>query len=328
MIALGIEGTAHTFGVGIVEDTTILANAKRMYAPPKGTGIHPALAAQHHQNAAAEVLETAIREAGVALDAIDVLAYAAGPGLPPCLKVTSDFAGALQQKTGKPLMAVNHCIAHIEIGRMLCGATDPIVMYVSGGNTQILGYSQERYRVFGETQDIAIGNAIDTFMRHATGEFPGGPPFDKLAAEGTTYVELPYIVKGMDLSFSGMLTAALRKHRQGASLADVCYSMQETAFAMLTEVTERALAHAGKNEVLVAGGVAASQRFNEMLRIMCSERGASCFSVSADYARDNGAMIAWTGLLAHRHGQQPVERADFFSRWRTDEVEVLWFPER
>jgi universal protein Kae1 len=322
MICLGIEGTAHTFGIGIAKDEDILSNSKDVYKPKKG-GIHPLEAKEHHEVVSGKVLENALREAKIKLSDLDLIAYSAGPGLPPCLKVCLNFAKELAKK--KPLIEVNHCIAHIEIGRLLTKCKDPITLYVSGGNTQVIGFASGRYRVFGETQDIAIGNAIDTFVREATGKNLGGKYFDELARKGK-YIELPYVVKGMDLSFSGILTSALQKYKSGTKLEDLCYSFQETCYAMLTEVTERALAHTGKNEVLLTGGVAASQRLQDMLSIMCKERNAKLFVCPREFAGDNGAMIAWTGLLAYSNGQKPVtpEKADFHQRWRTDDVEVRW----
>ena len=113
--------------------------------------------------------------------------------------------------------------------------------------------------------DIGMGNAIDKFGREAGLPFPAGPEIERLAKKGK-YVELPYVVKGMGLSFSGIITEAIRKLKTGIPLEDISYSLQETIFAMLTEVTERALAHTGKNEVLLTGGVAANQRLQEMIR--------------------------------------------------------------
>jgi len=302
MLCLGIEGTAHTFGIGIVRDGNVLCNSKDVYKPEKG-GIHPIEAKEHHERVKEEVLQKALEEAKIELSDLDLIAYSAGPGLPPCLKVCLDFAKKLAEKTKKPLTEVNHCIAHVEIGRHLCEAKDPITLYVSGGNTQVIGFASGRYRVFGETQDIAIGNAIDTFIREATGKNLGGKYFDELARKGN-YIELPYVVKGMDLSFTGILTAALQKYKKAQAkkdekleelLRDICYSFQETTYAMLTEVTERALAHTGKNELLLTGGVAASLRLQEMLKIMCEERGAKFFVCPREFAGDCGAMIAYTG---------------------------------
>jgi len=328
MICLGIESTAHTFGIGISQDEEILANIKDVYKPKHGFGIHPSEAAAHHREVSGKVLEAALETAGIKLADIDLLSYSAGPGLPPCLKATAEFAQKLVEEIKKPLIPVNHCIAHIEIARLFTKAKDPIVIYVSGGNTQIIGYAAGRYRVFGETQDIPIGNALDTFIRETTGEYPGGPALEKLASNGKNYVELPYVVKGMDVSFSGIITAALNKYKQkenlGITLDDICHSLQETCFAMLVEVTERALAHTAKSEVMLTGGVAANKRFAEMCSIMCAERAARFAACPMEYAGDCGANIAWTGLLQHRYGAKPVGKADFKRNWRTDDVEVNW----
>lgn len=320
MICLGVESTAHTLGVGICDESRILANARDVYRPASG-GIHPIEAKNHHNSVKEKVLESALSEADLKLSDIDVFAYSAGPGLPPCLKVGADFVSDIAKR--KRIIEVNHCIAHIEIGRFATRASDPIIIYVSGGNTQIIGYAEQRYRVFGETQDISVGNVIDSFIRDTVGGFPGGPIFDELAAKGR-YIELPYVVKGMDVSFSGILTNAKKKYKNGEKIEDICYSLQETCYAMLVEVTERALAHTGKSEVLLVGGVAASKRLQQMLNIMCQERDAGFFAVPVEYARDNGSMIAYSGLIAYKSGQRPAAKPDFNPRWRTDEVEVLW----
>ncbi|MBS3053817.1 MAG: N(6)-L-threonylcarbamoyladenine synthase Kae1 [Candidatus Aenigmarchaeota archaeon] len=329
MLILGIESTAHTLGIGIVEKDSgmqILANAKDVYKPKHGWGIHPSEAADHHRIVAKEVLEKALSESDVSFDNIDAIAYSAGPGLPPCLKAGLEFAQQLSNKYGKLLLPVNHCIGHIEIGKLLSGARDPVTLYVSGGNTQVIAYAAKRYRVFGETQDISIGNAIDTFIRETQGDYPGGPVMENLAKQGKNYIELSYVVKGMDLSFSGIMTSALQKFKKGASLDDLCFSFQETCYAMLTEVTERALAHTGKEEVLLTGGVAASQRLNEMLEMMCNERGAKFYRCPKEFSGDNGAMIAVAGMLAFASNQEGIkaEEADFKQRWRTDEADVAW----
>lgn len=319
MISLGIESTSHTFGIGICEGRKIIANAKSMYTPERGWGIKPDEARKHHEKAKDEVLEKALQEAGVSLDDIDIVSVAAGPGLPPCLRVGIGLAKSLK----KPVIEVNHPVAHIEIGRLLCRCGDPIVLYASGGNTQVIGYASGRYRVFGETQDMAIGNARDVLAREMGLNYPGGPEIDRLASKGRNYIELPYSVKGMDVSFTGILTDAKRKLAK-YSREDIAFSFAETTFAMLTEITERAMAHSGRDEVLLTGGVAASPRLQEMLRIMCEERGARFFACPREYSGDNGAMIAWTGLLAFGSGQKPAKKPDFRSRWRTDETEIPW----
>jgi len=336
MICLGIESTAHTFGVGIMNDEgRVLANARDMFVPEKG-GINPLDAKNHHEDVKGKVLQDALRQAGISLEDIDLFAYSSGPGLPPCLKTGTEFVVQIAKK--KHIVEVNHAVAHIEIGRLMCGCSDPIVVYVSGGNTQVIGYAEGRYRVFGETLDIPIGNAIDVFVRETYGknrkaETFGGPVLEKFA-EGGRYIELPYVVKGMDLSFSGIMTASIQKYNKLSKnksekeklnvFRDLCFSFQETCYAMLTEVTERALAHTGKKEVLLVGGVAASKRFREMMEIMCKERGATAFVVPKEFSGDQGAMIAWNGLLAYRHGQKPTNKSDYNSLWRVDQVDVTW----
>jgi N6-L-threonylcarbamoyladenine synthase len=323
MICLGIESTAHTFGIGIVNDNKVLANARDIYVPRSG-GIHPIEAKNHHVSVSEAVLEKALSDANISLKDVEVFSYSAGPGLPPCLLAGAEFVKKIAGK--KPIIATNHCIAHIEIGKLLCEANDPITLYVSGGNTQVIGYAENKYRIFGETQDIGIGNAIDKFIREVNGVFPGGPVMQKMAQESNhKYIELPYVVKGMDLSFSGIVTSAIQKYNKNKDeLNNLCYSFQETCYAMLTEVTERALAHTGKKEVLLTGGVAASQRLQEMLRIMCNERDAVLYVCPREFAGDNGAMIAYTGLLAYKNKKRAVKTVDFRQRWRTDEVDVTW----
>ncbi len=323
MFCLGIESTAHTFGIGIVDSKgRVLANVWDTYKPPLGWGIKPMDAAQHHKDVQKDLLGKALREAGISLDDISLVAFSQGPGLPPCLHKGLDFSRELSKKLGVPLIGVNHCVAHIEIGRLTCKQNDPVVLYTSGANTQVLSHVEGKYRCFGETMDIGIGNALDKFGRDIGLEFPAGPRIENLA-KGGAYQELPYTVKGMDLSFSGIVTEAVRRVRRGESKSNVCFSLQETLFAMLTEVTERALAHTKKNEVLLTGGVAANKRLQNMLKIMCRERGARFAVVPMELAGDNGAMIAWTGLLMRRAGMK-TERLDILPRQRTDDVEVKW----
>lgn len=281
MIALGIEGTAHTLGIGIVTEKRVLANVFDTLTTEKG-GIHPKEAAEHHARLLKPLLRKALETAGITMEDVDLIAFSqGGPGLGgPALRVVATAARALAIKYNKPIVGVNHCIAHVEITKMF-GVKDPVGLYVSGGNTQVLALEGGRYRVFGETLDIGIGNAIDTFARELGIGFPGGPKIEKLALKGgEKYIELPYAVKGMDLSFSGVLTEAVRKYRTGKyRIEDLAYSFQETAFAALVEVTERAVAHTGKEEVVLVGGVAANNRLREMLKIMAEDRGGIEFFV-------------------------------------------------
>jgi len=316
MISLGIESTAHTFAIGIVKKDVdkieILADARSIFVPEPGSGIHPYLAAQHHDNVKENILQKALQEANLSLDDIDIIGYSAGPGLPPCLKVGYEFSLQLSQKYKKKLVHVNHAMAHLEIAKMMCEAVNPVFLYVSGGNTQIISMSSNCYRIFGETLDISIGNCLDTFARSIGLPFPGGPEVQKLAEKGEKYIQLPYSVKGMDLSFSGLLTEATKKVEK-FSKEDVSYSLQETAFSMLVEVCERALAHTEKKELVVTGGVAASFRLTQMLELMCKERGAVFKKCPMKYAGDNRVNIAYAAFDSKDLG------FDFNPKWRIDQ---------
>jgi N6-L-threonylcarbamoyladenine synthase/protein kinase Bud32 len=230
---------------------------------------------------------------------------------------------------GVPLVGVNHSVGHIEIGKLETGTKDPLTLYVSGGNTMVTAYAAGRYRVFGETLDIALGNCLDVFGREAglrpQKGMPLGAAVEKLASKGAKLVALPYVVKGMDLSLSGLLTASICALQKGERLEDICYSLQENAFSMVTEVTERAIAHTEKKEVLLTGGVAANKRLQAMLKIIAEEHEAKFNVVPLEFATDNGAMIAWTGVLAYTHGLvTPVEESFVKLRWRVDRVDVPW----
>jgi N6-L-threonylcarbamoyladenine synthase/N6-L-threonylcarbamoyladenine synthase/protein kinase Bud32 len=322
-ICLGIEGTAHTFGIGIVDGSAnVLANEYVMYTPKEG-GIHPREAANHHVEVAGDVIGRAIEKSGISKKDISLIAFSKGPGLGPCLRTAATAARTLSLSLGIPLIGVNHCIAHLEIGRAVCKCDDPVLLYVSGGNTQVISYANGRYRVFGETMDIGLGNMLDKFGREMGMPFPAGPNIEKMAARGKKLIPLPYSVKGMDVSFSGILTAAMNK--EGHSIEDVCYSIQETTFAMLVEVTERAMAHLGKSQVLLGGGVVRNKRLFEMVSEMCRERGAECFVPPPSLCSDNGAMIAWTGLLMHKAGvRMTLEETGINQKFRTDDVLVTW----
>lgn len=326
-IVLGIESTAHTFGIGIVRDGKILSNIGRSYTTKKG-GIVPMEAAKHHQENKREIYFEALESSGIDEKEINAIAVSQGPGLAPCLLEGMRFAKELAKKLRKPIVPVNHCIAHLEIGR-ITRAKDPVMLYVSGANTQIIAYASGKFRVFGETLDIGVGNFIDNFARYVGIGFPGGPVIQKLAKGGKKFIELPYTVKGMDIALSGILTNLKQKlESKKYTLKDLAYSMQETVFAMLVETAERALAHTGKKELLLGGGVACNSRLQEMCKIMCKERGAKFFCPSNDLLQDNGAMIAFTGEILYKNGDyigvEDIDRLDIAPRQRTDDVEVKW----
>ena len=324
MICLGIEGTAEKTGVGIVDsDGNILAMAGKQLFPEEG-GIHPRIAAEHHAEWIPKLIPQAIEESGLSYNDIDLISFSQGPGLGPALRIVATSARTLALSLKKPIIGVNHCIGHVEVGKLDTGAVNPVSLYVSGGNSQVIAYESGRYRIFGETLDIAIGNCLDHFGRETGLGHPGGPVIEKLAKQGS-YIDLPYIVKGMDFSFSGLLSAALREHEKGTAMEDICFSLQETAFSMLVEVTERALSHTQKDEVMLCGGVSANSRLREMLKTMSEEHGAKFYMPEMKLCGDNGVMIAWLGLLMYNEfGPLELKDTGIIQKFRTDEVDIPW----
>ncbi len=323
-VVLGIESTAHTFGVGIASlDGSILIDYSDQFLPKSG-GIHPREASEHHSKVASKIIAKAFN---TILDKelnVVAIGFSRGPGLGPCLRIGATIARAISSYLQIPLFGIHHGIAHIEIGKKLTGVSDPLVLLVSGGHTMITALENRKYRVFGETLDISIGNLIDMFMRSAGYPSPAGHLCEKLASRATGLVELPYVVKGTDMSFSGILTAARKYLEKGVPIEVICKSLQEFAFAMLSEVTERALAHTKKKELLVVGGVAANKRLKEMLSYVVSEHDAKLY-VPSKWNGDNGAMIAWTTALFYLHGEPiSIEESYVIPLWRIDEVEIPW----
>ena len=332
-VIIGVESTAHTFSFGLVTDEGRPHKSySALYRPEEG-GIHPREAADHHSNLASELISRLMKEEGLQPDDVTAIAYSQGPGLGPCLRVGANVSRALSQQWNIPLVGVNHCVAHIEIGRNQTGCVDPVLLYVSGGNTQVIARAGERYQVLGETLDIGIGNMLDKFARTQGLAFPGGPKIEQLARDwyqnnpraDINLVELPYSVQGMDLNFSGLLNAAIQKVNEGFELGAVCWSLQEHAFAACIEVAERALAHSGKSELLLGGGVACNERIREMARVMCEQRGSVGTWPEKQYCIDNGTMIAELGRrMLETQNPTNLDSSEINPSLRTDHTIVTW----
>ena len=320
----------------------------------------------HHRENVLNILEKSLKEANLTLEQIDCISYTKGPGMAGPLSVGAYVARTLSLLYGKPLIGVNHCVAHIEMRRLVTGFQNPVALYVSGGNTQVIAYSNQRYRIFGETIDIAVGNCLDRFARilNLSNNPSPGYSIEQAAKKGNVFVHLPYVVKGMDLSFSGLLNYCedivaskphlvlpsndlvgqetqdeSRKRKLNKKVVnkkildlpetltayDLCFSLQETIFAMLTEVTERAMAHCDAKDVIIVGGVGCNERLQKMIGEMAKERGGNVGSMDERYCIDNGAMIAYNGILMHKTGHvTQLKDSIFTQRFRTDEVLINW----
>ncbi|SEW13165.1 bifunctional N(6)-L-threonylcarbamoyladenine synthase/serine/threonine protein kinase [Natrinema salifodinae] len=327
---LGIEGTAWAASAAVFDagsdDVFIESDA---YQPDSG-GIHPREASEHMHDAVPRVVERALDHArethdGPATESpVDAVAFSRGPGLGPCLRVVGTAARALSQALDVPLVGVNHMVAHLEIGRHTADFESPVCLNASGANAHLLAYRNGRYRVLGETMDTGVGNAIDKFTRHVGWSHPGGPKVEAAAEDGR-YVDLPYVVKGMDFSFSGIMSAAKQRYDDDVPVDDICYSLQETIFGMLTEVSERALSLTGSDELVLGGGVGQNARLREMLQEMCDQRGAAFHAPEPRFLRDNAGMIAVLGAKMYDAGDTlALEDSRVDPDFRPDQVPVTW----
>lgn len=347
-LALGLEGSANKLGAGVIKHTEdgssiVLSNVRHTYITPPGEGFQPRDTALHHRKWALEVINDCLLKANVSMHDLDCICYTKGPGMGAPLQSVALVARTLSLLFEKPLVGVNHCIGHIEMGREITGAKNPVVLYVSGGNTQVIAYSRQCYRIFGETLDIAVGNCLDRFARviNLSNDPSPGYNIEQEARRGKRLLPLPYATKGMDISLSGILTSAEaftydKRYRPDGKQkspededvitpADLCFSLQETVFAMLVEITERAMAHIGSKEVLIVGGVGCNERLQEMMGIMARERNGEVFATDERFCIDNGIMIAQAGLLGFRMGQTtPLAKSTCTQRFRTDQVDVIW----
>ncbi|WP_435333996.1 bifunctional N(6)-L-threonylcarbamoyladenine synthase/serine/threonine protein kinase [Haloarchaeobius sp. TZWWS8] len=328
MRVLGIEGTAWCASAALYDETTDETVIESDAYEPESGGIHPREAAEHMHEAIPTVVGIVLDHARETHDGdgrpVDAVAFSQGPGLGPCLRTVGTAARALAQTLDVPLVGVNHMVAHLEVGRHRSGFDSPVCLNASGANAHLLGYRNGRYRVLGETMDTGVGNAIDKFTRHVGWSHPGGPKVEAHAESGE-FVDLPYVVKGMDFSFSGIMSAAKQAYDDGNSVEDVCFGLQEHIFAMLTEVAERALSLTGSDELVLGGGVGQNARLREMLETMCEERGASFYAPEPRFLRDNAGMIALLGAKMVRAGDT-TEIADSAvdPNYRPDQVAVTW----
>ncbi|KAG1672170.1 putative tRNA N6-adenosine threonylcarbamoyltransferase [Nymphon striatum] len=370
VIAIGFEGSANKIGIGIMEDGKVLSNPRKTYITPPGQGFLPRDTAIHHQTHVLDVLQSALDEAGIKPSEIDVVCYTKGPGMGAPLVTVAVVARTVAQLWNKPIIGVNHCIGHDKDLRIIKNLYWNQTAAVKGrqrtkfldimGNSfeasgvtitvpemlhcaydrdawkgmvgQVIAYSEKRYRIFGETIDIAVGNCLDRFARviNLSNDPSPGYNIEQMAKKGKELLLLPYVVKGMDVSFSGLLSfiesRALKLIENGTyTKEDLCYSLQETVFAMLIETTERAMAHCGSQEVLLVGGVGCNKRLQEMMGQMASERQAKLYATDERFCIDNGAMIAQAGWEMFRSNMiTPLDQTTCTQRFRTDEVEVMW----
>ncbi|HXV87643.1 MAG TPA: KEOPS complex N(6)-L-threonylcarbamoyladenine synthase Kae1 [Nitrososphaeraceae archaeon] len=334
MLCLGIESTAHTFACSVIRYSdsekypNILSDVRDTFKAPEGSGIHPREAARHHASVAIDVLKKSLELSKIKYKDLDLVAYSAGPGLGPCLRIGAVIARSISSFYNIKLIPINHALGHIELGMSLTDSKDSLVLLVSGGHTMILVFNNRRWRVIGETLDITLGQLLDQFGRHLGLASPCGSEIERLAYKSCkNYISLPYSIKGNDVTFSGILSAAKRLNsRSKYTNEDMSYSIQQTAFAMITEAVERALSATEKKELLLVGGVSANKELSSMLNLACQRHKVKFNSCPIAFAGDNGAQIAWTGILSYLKSKNFIDISRSFvnQSWRVDSVDVLW----
>ena len=320
-LTLGIEGTAWAASAAVFDSESNNISVETLPYSPKSGGLHPREAAEHMR----ESLPIVIGKIFSQLERPpDIVAFSRGPGLGPCLRLCATSARALSSTFNVPLVGVNHMLAHLEIGRHFSNFSSPICLNASGANAHVLGYQNGYYQVLGETMDTGVGNALDKFSRHVGWTHPGGPKIEKSATNGS-FFDLPYIVKGMDFSFSGITTAAITEYNKGRPIEDICFSLQETIFSMLAEVSERALSLLNCNELILGGGVGNNLRLKTILSDMCNDRGANFFAPKPSFLSDNAGMIAVLGDHMFNAGDTiSISDSHVLPNFRPDTVPVTW----
>lgn len=339
MLILGIEGSANKLGIAILENENVLFNERKTFFNQPGEGFRPVELVEHHTKNILSLIKQSLIKTNKKLNEIELVAYTRGPGIAGALNVCAVVARIIAIELNIKIIGVNHCIAHIEMGKFVTGLKNPVVLYASGANTQIICYNKEsndtnknigRYYVLGEALDIAVGNCIDRIGRllKISNDPSPGYNIEQKAKMGKQFYKIPIPIKGMDISCSGVV-AYLEQFLKGKELTDelindICYSLQENLFAALTEVTERAMSLYKSNEILIVGGVGCNERLQGMIKIMAEERGAVVGKMDDRFCVDNGAMIAYTGFLMFNGLGDKVEECDVTQRFRTETVKVYW----
>lgn len=329
MKVLGIESSANKLAIALIDNGIIKFNGRKTHITAPGTGFIPSETALHHYQNMVPLLRELIDKTDIKLSEIDLITFTRGPGMAACLQVGAIVARTLSTYLDKPIVPVNHCVAHIEMGIKVCQANNPIILYASGGNTQVIACTAFGYRIIGETLDIAVGNCLDRFARlvKISNDPSPGYNIEQMAKRSREFKHIPYVVKGMDMSLSGIVPFIEQNYKNFdiQTVESLCFSLQETIFASLVEVTERAMALQASEEILICGGVGCNERLQEMMKLMCKERGAIVHSMDDSYCVDNGAMIAHTGTLVYESGMRfSLKDTDVTQRWRTDKVKITW----
>ncbi|WP_241574496.1 tRNA (adenosine(37)-N6)-threonylcarbamoyltransferase complex transferase subunit TsaD [Rosenbergiella nectarea] len=334
MRVLGIETSCDETGVAIYDETTgLLAN--QLYSQVElhadYGGVVPELASRDHVRKLLPLIDAALQEANLTHNDIDAVAYTAGPGLVGALMVGATVGRSLAFAWNVPAVAVHHMEGHL-LAPML-EDTPPsfpfVALLVSGGHTQLISVTAiGEYQLLGESIDDAAGEAFDKTAKLLGLDYPGGPRLAKMAATGTvgrfTFPRPMTDRPGLDFSFSGLKTFAANTIRANASdeqtHADIARAFEEAVVDTLLIKCKRALQQTGFKNLVIAGGVSANQNLREKLSAMMTGRRGEVFYARPAFCTDNGAMIAYAGMVRLKAGCTTDTRITVRPRWPLSEL--------
>ncbi len=323
MLVLGIETSCDETAAAVVESgKRILSNPvfSQIDKHAEFGGVVPELAARSHLEGILQTIDLALREAGVGLERIGLVAATCGPGLIGGLLVGLSIAKALALGKELPFIGINHVEAHIYANFLAVPDLTPplLCLTVSGGHTDLI-YMEDHgeYRILGRTRDDAAGEAFDKAARVLGLGYPGGPFLEKLARQGRPRIPLVQtdsLAGTYDFSFSGLKTALInkinhyRQKKKEVPAADLAASFQEQAVSFLVDRTFRAADDLQVKTVLLSGGVAANKELRERFQEQAGRRGIRFAVPPPQLCTDNAAMVAACGYYRfHKFGPSPLD---------------------
>ncbi|MBL3522684.1 tRNA (adenosine(37)-N6)-threonylcarbamoyltransferase complex transferase subunit TsaD [Serratia plymuthica] len=337
MRVLGIETSCDETGIAVYDDQTgLLAN--QLYSQVKlhadYGGVVPELASRDHVRKTVPLIQAALKEANLTAADIDGVAYTAGPGLVGALLVGATIGRALAFAWNVPAVPVHHMEGHL-LAPMLEDnppAFPFVALLVSGGHTQLISVTGiGQYELLGESIDDAAGEAFDKTAKLLGLDYPGGPMLSKMAQQGVasrfTFPRPMTDRPGLDFSFSGLKTFAANTIRSNGNddqtRADIARAFEDAVVDTLAIKCKRALEQTGFKRLVMAGGVSANRTLRSKMAEMMHKRGGEVFYARPEFCTDNGAMIAYAGLVRLKSGANPELSVSVRPRWPLAELPAV-----
>ncbi|NIH15591.1 tRNA (adenosine(37)-N6)-threonylcarbamoyltransferase complex transferase subunit TsaD [Serratia symbiotica] len=337
MRVLGIETSCDETGIAVYDQQAgLLAN--QLYSQVKlhadYGGVVPELASRDHVRKTVPLIQAALREAKMSATDINGVAYTAGPGLVGALLVGATIGRALAFAWNVPAVPVHHMEGHL-LAPMLEDnppAFPFVALLVSGGHTQLIRVTDiGKYELLGESIDDAAGEAFDKTAKLLGLDYPGGPMLSKMAQQGVadrfTFPRPMTDRPGLDFSFSGLKTFAANTIRSNGgddqTCADIARAFEDAVVDTLAIKCERALEQTGFKNLVMAGGVSANRTLRTKLAAMMHKRGAEVFYARLQFCTDNGAMIAYAGMVRLKSGADQELSVSVRPRWPLAELPAV-----